>query len=477
MADVAGPSRRCNPGEGSVSTAGSGGRGQGEGSSVPGGLGRPEVWPTYSARNRSMSQARLRIALLTYRGNPRSGGQGIYVRLLSRALVELGHEVDVFSGPPYPELLDGTRLVEVPSLDLWADPSGRRAKPGLGALRDRADFAEWASAITGGFAEPITFCRRVSRRLKPNGAPVPYDIVHDNGSLGPGLLELGAHVPVVATIHHPITRDRRIAYGSTRKPIALYGYWRFYSAFLPSQIRVSRRLDRVLTVSEASRADLVSEYGVPAERMRVVGNGINVEVFRPLAGVDRVPDRIVATLSADAPLKGFRFLLEALAQVRRERPAAHLTVVGAPGAQADTPDRIRALGLEAAIRFTGKIEDHEIAQLHAEASVAVVPSLYEGFGFPAGEAMASEVPVVSTTGGALPEVVGTDGRCGILVEPGSAEALARGLLDLLGRPESRRREMGAAGRQRVLENFTWRRAAERTVEVYREAIARRALPC
>ncbi len=424
-----------------------------------------------------MSQAALRIALLSYRGNPRSGGQGIYIRLLSRALVDLGHAVDVYSGPPYPELLEGTRLVEVPSLDLWADPSGRRAKPGLGALQSAADWAEWASGITGGFAEPITFCQRVARQLKPNGAAVPYDIVHDNGSLGPGLLKLKPHVPVVATIHHPITRDRRIAYGSTRHPVALYGYWRFYSAFLPSQIRVSRQLDHVLTVSEASRTDLVSEYGVAAERMRVVGNGINIDVFQPIAGVERVHDRMVATLSADAPLKGFRYLIEALAKVREQRPAAHLVVVGSPGAQADTLDRIQALGLGQAIRFTGKVEDHEIAQLYAEASVAVVPSIYEGFGFPAGEAMASEVPLVSTTGGALPEVVGRDGRCGLLVEPGSGPALAKALLDILGRSDEARREMGRAGRQRVLENFTWRRAAERTVEVYREAIGRRAAAC
>jgi glycosyltransferase involved in cell wall biosynthesis len=419
-----------------------------------------------------MSGEPLRIGILTYRGNPRSGGQGVYVRLLSRELAAMGHRVEVWSGQPYPELLGDVGLVEVPSLDLWNEKTYRR-RPSLRELADPINASEYASTVTGGFPEPITFCRRVARRFRSNGHARKYDVIHDNQSLGPGLLALRERLPVVATIHHPTTMDRRIALESTPSWTLKYGLARWYT-FLGTQKRVSRRLDRVMTVSEASVADLHRDYGIPRGRLRNVGNGIAIDVFRPRPEIPRREDRLITTLSADQPLKGFAYLVEALDILRRERPGLELTVIGAPGMKTDTRDRVERLGLEGAIHFTGKVEAEEIARRYAESTVAVVASLYEGFGFPAGEAMACEVPVVSTAAGALPEVVGRDGACGILVEPGSAEALARGIAELLDAPAERRNAMGAAGRERVLSQFTWRRAAERTVEVYREVIAERA---
>jgi glycosyltransferase involved in cell wall biosynthesis len=412
----------------------------------------------------------LRICLLSYRGNPRSGGQGIYVRLLSKALLELGHQVDVWSGQPYPELVDGVRLHKLPSLDLWNEHALLRT-PSLRELWDPINLREWAHSRTGGFAEPITFSKRVARRFKQGGHAARYDVVHDNQCLGPGLLELQQLLPVVATIHHPITVDRRIAFQHTTDAIKRWGLSRWYS-FVPRQLKVSRKLERILTVSEASLRDIAHEYGVHRARMRVVGNGIDVDVFRPLPEIARRPDRLITTLSADAPLKGFRYLLEALHELRKRRPDAHLVVVGRPGLETDTETTIERLGLRAAVQFTGYVEAREIARYYAESAVAVVPSLYEGFGFPAGEAMACEVPVVSTRAGALPEVVGEDGRSGVLVPPRDSRTLARALQQLLERPEQRA-TMGEAGRRRVLEHFTWKRAAERTVEVYREAIEAR----
>lgn len=417
-----------------------------------------------------MSAEPLRICLLTYRGNPRSGGQGIYVRLLGRALVDLGHQVDVWSGPPHPELLPGTGLVEVPSLDLWNEAAPFR-RPSLRELRDPINAAEWASTVLGGFPEPLTFTRRVARELGRRGAHRHYDIAHDNQSLGPGLLALREHLPVVATIHHPVTVDYRIAREATRDPLKRWGLWRWYG-FLRTQLRVARRLDRVLTVSEASARDLGREYGLDSGRMRVVGNGIDVDLFRPMPEVERRDDTIVTTLSADSPLKGFVYLLEAFAALRAGRPGLRLVVVGRVEEDSPSARTVARLGLAEAVRFTGRVAAAEIARLYATATVAVVPSLYEGFGFPAGEAMACGVPVVSTRAGALPEVVGPDGEAGLLVEPGDAAALARGIAAVLDAPE-RREPMGAAGRLRVVSLFTWRRAAERTVDVYREAIAER----
>jgi len=413
----------------------------------------------------------LRICLLTYRGNPRSGGQGVYVRLLSQALRDLGHRVDVWSGQPYPELVDGVRLVPVPSLDLWNE-AHLLERPALRELRDPINLFEYVHTKLGAFREPISFSQRVARHFRHAQLATDYDVVHDNQSLGPGLLQLKAALPVVATIHHPITVDLRIARDNAKSKLQRFGLERWYS-FLDAQLPVSRHMDRILTVSEASRQDLEREYGLDAARMRVVGNGINVDVFQPRPEVPRKPSELITTLSADSPLKGFRFLLEALSRLRGKRPDLRLTVIGEPGHETGTAERVRDLGLGKIVRFTGRVPAESIASAYAEATVAVVPSLYEGFGFPAGEAMACEVPVVSSRGGALPEVVGEDGRCGMLVPPQNSEAMAHAIDQLLDQPE-RRVAMGKAGRERVLEHFTWRRAAERTVAVYREVIEERA---
>jgi glycosyltransferase involved in cell wall biosynthesis len=394
----------------------------------------------------------------------------VYVRLLSEALRDLGHRVDVWSGQPYPELVDGVGLYRVPSLDLWSE-QGLMRRPSLRELSDPINLSEYAHTKLGTFREPLSVSQRIARRFRRAGLACRYDIVHDNQCLGPGLLQLRAALPVVATIHHPITVDMRIACENARSRIQLFGLRRWYS-FVRTQLEVSRRLDRILTVSEASRRDLQREYGIAPARMRVVGNGINLNVFQPMPDAVRKHDELITTLSSDSPLKGFRYLLEALAQLKSKHPGLRLKVIGQPGHETGTIERIERLGLSSSVEFTGHVPADTIARAYAHATLAVVPSLYEGFGFPAGEAMACEVPVVSTRGGALPEVVGEDGACGLLVPPESADALAGAIDELLTQP-ARRLAMGQAGRARVLEHFTWRAAAERTVEVYREAIAQR----
>jgi glycosyltransferase involved in cell wall biosynthesis len=392
------------------------------------------------------------------------------VRLLSQALRDLGHRVDVWSGQPYPELVEGIGLYRLPSLDLWNEEQLLRF-PTLRELRDPIHRSEYLHTKLGAFREPLSFCERVVRQFRRERLEQRYDIIHDNQSLGPALLQLRAALPVVATIHHPVTVDRRIALQSSKSKTQRFGLRRWYS-FLSSQLEVSRQLDRILTVSEASRLDLHREYGIAADRLRVVGNGINLDVFAPLPNFVRKSDELITTLSADSPLKGFRYLLEALARLRATRPGLRLKVIGQAGHDTGTLERVANLGLAGAVEFTGRVPAETIARAYAEATLAVVPSLYEGFGFPAGEAMACEVPLVSSSGGALPEVVGEDGRCGLLVPPKNAEALAGAIDTLLDQP-ARRAAMGKAGRARVLEHFTWRRAAERTVAVYREAISER----
>ncbi len=416
----------------------------------------------------------LRIALLAYRGNRHCGGQGVYVLHLTRALADLGHHVEVLGGPPYPDLDDRVRLQRVPGLDLYRQPDPFR-RPRLAELRHWTHVAELALMCTAGFPEPLVFSLRARAELARRLAD--FDIVHDNQSLGTGLLRIqapppwGLGLPVVATIHHPVTVDRRVELAHAADWKRRLTLRRFYG-FTRMQTRVARRLPRILTVSQASLADIVADHGVSRERLAVVPAGVDAQRWRPLPSVARVPGRLVTTASADVSMKGLAYLLEALAKIRSERPDVELVVVGTPKPNSLLPGLIEQLGLGGAVRFLADVSDDRIVELYAEAEVAVVPSLYEGFSLPAVEAMACGVALVATTGGALPEVVGADGRAGVLVPPGDAGALALAVLGLLADPE-RRATLGRVGRQRVVERYSWRAAAEATVGHYREVIALR----
>ncbi|WP_432116891.1 glycosyltransferase family 4 protein [Streptomyces sp. bgisy032] len=411
----------------------------------------------------------LRIALLTYKGNPFCGGQGVYVRHLSRELARLGHRVEVIGAQPYPVLDEGhdaLSLTRLPSLDLYRQPDPFRT-PGRDEYRDWIDALEVATMWTGGFPEPLTFSLRARRHLRARRGE--FDVVHDNQTLGYGLLgDVGA--PLVTTIHHPITVDRQLELDAAEGWQRRYSVRRWY-AFTRMQKRVARRLPSVLTVSGTSRQEIVDHLGVRQDRIHVVHIGADTDLFSPDPSVPVVPGRIVTTSSADVPLKGLVHLVEALAKVRTEHPGAHLVVVGKRPAEGPVAKAMERYGLEGAVEFVKGISDAELVDLVRSAQVACVPSLYEGFSLPAAEAMATGTPLLATTGGAIPEVAGRDGETCLAVPPGDAGALAAGLGRLLGDADLRTR-LGAAGRERVLRHFTWARAAQGTVARYREAIAR-----
>jgi glycosyltransferase involved in cell wall biosynthesis len=408
------------------------------------------------------SPERLRVAYLAYRGNPHSGGQGVYTRYLSRELVALGHHVEVFAGQPYPFLDEGVEFVPVPSLDLYRDPDPFRI-PWPWEFRSRADLVEFAIMCSAGFPEPLTFSMR-ARRMLARRRP-DFDLVHDNQCLGRGLVPLiDTGWPLIATMHHPITVDRDLELAHASGPWRRLVLRRWYG-FVGMQLEVARQIRRVVTVSESSRRDMAEQMGIDASRVAVVPVGVDHLRFRPLDHLARVPGRLITTASADVPLKGLVPLLEALAKVRTERHA-ELVVVGKPRARSNVASTIDRLGLGDAVRFVSGVSDQRLVELYAEAEVAVVPSLYEGFSLPAVEAMACGVPLVATTGGALPEVVGTDGETGLLVAPGDPGELALAISRALDDAGLRAR-LGAAGRERVLERFTWRATALGTVEQYR----------
>jgi glycosyltransferase involved in cell wall biosynthesis len=405
--------------------------------------------------------APLRVCILTYRGNPSSGGQGVYVRRISRALKDLGHSVEVASGPPYPILDDDILLHKLPSLDLY-NPNDLFRTPRISELKSPVNLLEWMLLSSGGFPEPFTFSLRAFSFLKQNKDR--YDVIHDNQCLAYGMLGIKKLLPLVTTIHHPITKDRDIEVGAQPNILRKVQKWRWYS-FLGMQKRVARNLGHLITVSEASKKDISSDFKVDSTNFNVVPNGINTEIFYPMPGNLRPANRLIVTNSADTPLKGLKYLLHAVDRIRKKRDI-HLTVIGKPKPGGAIEQLVKDLNLRDVVTFTGRIEEEEFAGYYANSTIAVVPSIYEGFGLPAGEAMACAVPVISTTGGALPEVVGD---AGLLVPPADDSALEKAIITLLDNP-GMCHKLAKAGYERVIRNFTWENTALATANVYKEAI-------
>ena len=413
----------------------------------------------------------LRVAFLIYRGNPRCGGQGVYTRHLTRELRALGHSVEVFSGPPWPELDPGVGFTPVPGLDLYRDPDPFRV-PHPREFASREDWVEFGIMCTAGFGEPLAFSRRV--RLLMAERRGDFDVIHDNQCLGTGMLGMvDDGWPLLTTLHHPITVDRQLALSHTTNPWQRFTTNRWFG-FLGMQVRVARALPAVVTVSQSSRKDIAAQMQVRPERMTVVPVGVDHTVFRPMDDVTPEKGRIMVTSSSDVPMKGLVPLLEAVAKLRTERDVT-LTVIGRPQEGGRVDKAITRLGLADVVHCVSGISDDALARLYGQAEVAVVPSLYEGFSLPAIEAMACGVAVVATTGGALPEVVGVDGETGLLVAPDDPGALAGAIARLLDDPALRAR-LGAAGRERVINRFTWQVTATGTAACYEAVLAGRPLP-
>ena len=408
--------------------------------------------------------APLSIAYLTYRGKPHVGGQGVYTRHLTKALVDLGHTVEVFGGQPYPILDERIELHELPSLDLWNDHFPGRF-PGYWELKTKADWAEAFSHLRGTFGEPLAFSMRALAALKVRQRD--FDLVHDNQCLGYSVLGIEKLIPTIVTLHHPITRDRALEMAHTETWRRRYSIGRWYN-FVKMQGRVASRMPRIVVVSENSIKDIHADMGVSLDRMRLVPVGVDPELFTPLPHVTRRPGRLITTASADVALKGLSYLLEAVAKLRTERDVT-LTIIGKPRAGASN-DLIDQLGLRPHIEFVSGVPDKRIVELYAEAEMAVVPSLYEGFSLPAIEAMATGICLVATDGGALPEVTGRDGDTVLQCKAGDVDALAATIRRGLDDSELRAR-VGEAGRRRVVERWSWKHCAQLTVDQYREVLA------
>jgi glycosyltransferase involved in cell wall biosynthesis len=408
----------------------------------------------------------VRIALLTYRGNMYCGGQGIYAAYLAREFRRAGHEVHVIAAPPLPELEPGIPLHVIPNANLFGYELRDWARAGgdLRGLLRPLELWELGVSRIGVFPEMQSFGLRLALRWKRLQLRHRFDVVFDNQCLSWGLLAVRATgVPVVSVIHHPLHIDREADFAIDPRLVKKIKRTLYFPLFM--QQIVAPRLDRIVTVSEASRREIERYFRIPAKKVDVVHNGTDAEIFRPVPNTAKETDLIFVGRTEDRK-KGIGTLLEALSHLP---PQVTLKIVdGRIPENGLVPRLIRRHRLEGRVKFQPRfLELPDLVREYSTGRVAVVPSFFEGFGFPASEAMACGLPVVANAAGALPEVVGSDGECGRLVPPRDPRALATAIADVLADP-LRLERMGRAARRRIQHTFRWSQAAEGLLAVFEE---------
>jgi len=393
----------------------------------------------------------LKIGILSYRSHPYSGGQGIYIKHLSKALSDRGHQVSVLSGPPYPELHESVKLIKIPSLGLF-ETQNRMSLFSASLFFRPLDFYEWFTVMTGGFPEPYTFGKRVLKYLEQHKSD--FEVILDNQSLSGSLLKIQEIIPLAVTIHHPITKDHKLEMQNASNWKEKLSSIRWHN-FLPMQKRVAPKLKKIICVSKPSKEDVIEEFNVDPSKIEVILNGIDINTFTTNSFDKREENKIITTASADIPLKGLKYLIKSLPKILDSFPKTTLTVIGKSPNNSEVSKLIEDLNLSDVITFRSGISEKEIVDLYHSSELAVIPSLYEGFGFGAGEAMACGVPLISTHSGGLKEVVGD---AAIKILPSSAGEIEKAVINLFNNPDEMKK-LSIRGRQRMEEIFDWKIAA------------------
>ncbi len=404
----------------------------------------------------------MKIGLLSYRSHPYSGGQGIYIKHLSKALNDLGHDVSVLSGPPYPELDETIELIKIPSLGMFE--TDQRAKLFSFKFFFRPlDLYEWLTVMTGGFPEPYTYGKRAYCYLKERKNL--FDVILDNQCLASSLLDIQDIFPLAVTIHHPITKDHKLEMESAANWKEKLSSIRWHN-FLPMQKNVAPKLKKIITVSQSSKKDIIEEFQVLPENVEVILNGIDIDTFKPGSRELIKKNMIITTASADIPLKGLKYLVQALPEIKKKFPGTKLTVIGKPPSNSEVSALIDSLSLKDSITFKSGISENEIVDLYHSSEISVIPSLYEGFGFGAGEAMACGVPLITTHSGGLKDVVGD---CAVEILPASSKEIEKAVLKLF-KDSDLKKELSLKGRERMEAKFDWKLAASSYVKSFSEVI-------
>ena len=398
--------------------------------------------------------SKLKIALLSYRSAPFGGGQGVYVHDISKALAMKGHQVDIISGPPYPKIPENVNLIQLPGLDLFQTFSFKERVRIFWEKKSktRFDYFEFCSVLFGGFPEMLTFGYRAKDYLINNS---DYDIVIDNQSISYGMLEIQKLLPLIEIIHHPITKDYEHDLQANNKLLYRFSRYRWYS-FLKMQKKVAPHIKNIITPSLNSLKDISRDFKCNSNSMNVIHNGLDVDIFIPYSNIKRDQLRLITTASADVPLKGLDYTLEALSFLKKEFCDINLVIIGKLKQEGHTSRLIKRLGLENIIQFKTNLTKKEIAEEYACSSIAIVSSLYEGFGYPVIEAMSCSVPLIAANTSSIPELVGDYAT---LIPSRDSTSLAKSIKLVISDYE-KYKNIAEKGRLHVLDNFSWTKITE-----------------
>ena len=396
---------------------------------------------------------KLNIAISSYRSAPFGGGQGIFIYELSKALQTLGHKVDIISGPPYPNLEPEINLIKSPGLNLFSTFVFKERISLFKSKENKTldDWYEFFSTLLGGFPEIKTFGKRL-KQLVSNSS---YDVLIDNQSISFGVLEIQKNLPVLEIIHHPITKDYKYDIQFSKGIIQKISKWRWFS-FLKMQRKVAPKLNVISTPSHNSKKDIAKDFNVSMKKISVIPNGIDFEKFSPKKNISRTIGQIITTASADVPLKGLDFTLHAIAALVKDFPHLRLIIIGAPRIGGHTERLIQKLKIEANIVYKTNLTKEEIAIEYAYSNIAIVSSLYEGFGFPVGEAMACSIPLIATNVASIPEITGNFAE---LIPACDSKSIERSIRNILYNP-AKYQSRADEGRQHIIDNFDWKKIAQ-----------------
>lgn len=408
---------------------------------------------------------KLKIAILSYRSAPFGGGQGIYVKDISLALKNLGHSVDVISGQPYPILEDGVNLIKLPGMNLFETFIFKdRLKKFIKSPKTFVNIYEFISTLAGGFPEMYSFGKRANEFLKDNNN---YDVVIDNQSLSYGMLEIQKGFPFIEIIHHPITMDLKHDLEVSNKLLYKISRKRWYS-FLRMQKRVAPKLRSIITPSMSSKSDIENDLSCSTENIIVINNGLDSNIFRPYESIGRNKLRLITTASADVPLKGLDYTLGAVAELRNELDI-ELLVIGNKKDDGHTSRLIKKLNLEKNVIFKTNLTQEDIAKEYAKSSIAIVSSLYEGFGYPVIEAMSCSIPLIAAKTSSIPELVGGFAH---LIDPKDIKQLAKKVKEILKNYDENL-ILAKNGRAHIQKQFNWEKISKQYQDVIYKNLNRR----
>ena len=391
---------------------------------------------------------KLNIAILSYRSAEFGGGQGVYVKDISKALQTAGHNVEVISGPPYPNLDNGIKLIKLPGLNLFETFSFKDRLKKIYKKRSKSlsDYYEFISVLLGGFPEPKTFGYRANKFLSKNN----YDVIIDNQSISYGMLNIQKNNPFIEIIHHPITFDFKFELAASKKIKYKISRYRWYS-FLRMQKKVAPKIKNIITPSHSSKEGIIEEFDCSKDAVTVINNGLDTDEFSPIESVTPDPFRLITTASADVPLKGLDYSLRALKLLKKEFPKIHLIVIGKIKEGGHTERLIRKLNISDSVFFKSNLSKNDIKELYASSSIAIVSSLYEGFGYPVIEAMSCEIPLIATNVSSIPELTSSFAT---LINSKDENAIEKNVKNILLNYKSYK-ERAIRGRNHIKQTFNW----------------------